>query len=356
MTYRAPVHPARHPSPSYPEGTPPGNPSLHEPAITLGRLAVPAVAGRTSKALGTFCSVLVTRPAALDAAQQILSGQLAAIDLACSRFRPDSELSAVNRSAGQRVAVSPVFAQALDVALRAAEVTDGDVDPTCGRSLVSLGYDKDFAQLAEDTSALAQPPAPAAGWQCLDFDADELTVRVPDGVLLDFGATAKALAADLAADAISEQIGCGVLVNLGGDIAVAGQAPDGGWRIGVDDGVADAGAARAAAGAAPVEPPAPAPVVAIEAGGLATSCPSVRGWRRGSQAMHHIVVPSTGQPAAIYWAAVSVAAATCVDANTASTASIIRGRPAQQWLQSLSLPARLARPDGRVVTTGGWPQ
>jgi thiamine biosynthesis lipoprotein len=68
------------------------------------------------------------------------------------------------------------------------------------------------------------------------------------------------------------------------------------------------------------------------------------------------VVPSTGQPAAIYWAAVSVAAATCVDANTASTASIIRGRPAQQWLQSLSLPARLAKPDGRVVTTGGWPQ
>ncbi len=339
MTSHAPVHPA-------------DNASARS-AITLHRPAVPAVAGRTTRALGTFCSVLVTRPDALDAAQQILSGELAAIDLACSRFRPDSELSVLNRSAGQRVAVSPVFARALDVALRAAEVTDGDVDPTCGCSLVSIGYDKDFAELADDASALTQPPAPAPGWQCVDFDAGELTVQVPDGVLLDLGATAKALAADLAADAIGEQIGCGVLVNLGGDIAVSGQAPEGGWRIGVDDGVTDASTAEgpAAAGAAPTA----APVVAIEAGGIATSCPSVRGWRRGNQALHHIVVPSTGQPAEIYWAAVSVAAATCVDANTASTASIIRGRPAQQWLQSLSLPARLAKPDGRVVTTGGWP-
>jgi thiamine biosynthesis lipoprotein len=96
--------------------------------------------------------------------------------------------------------------------------------------------------------------------------------------------------------------------------------------------------------------------VAVQSGGLATSCPSVRGWRRGDQELHHIIVPSTGQPAEIYWAAVSVAAATCVDANTASTASIVRGRPARPWLQSLNLPARLATPDGLVVTTGGWPR
>ena len=88
---------------------------------------------------------------------------------------------------------------------------------------------------------------------------------------------------------------------------------------------------------------------------MATSSPGVRGWRRGDQVMHHIVVPSTGRPADVYWAAVSVAGASCVDANIASTAAIIRGRPAQQWLQGLAMPARLARPDGRVVTTAGWP-
>jgi len=310
-------------------------------AIALGRPAVPTVAGRTTWALGTFCSILVSRPAMLEAAQRILSAELARIDLACSRFRPDSELSALNRSNGKRVAVSATFARALQVALWAAETTDGDVDPTCGRSLVALGYDKDYSELAADTSALAEPPTPAAGWRCVDFNPVKRTVRMPRGVLLDLGATAKALAADLAADAICTQLGAGVLVNLGGDIAVDGQPQDGGWRIGVDDGVTTADEPHC---------------VAVAAGGVATSCPAVRGWRRGDRDLHHIVQPSTGQPAEIYWAAVSVAGATCVDANTASTAAIVRGRAAQRWLQDLRLPARLVTPDGRVATTGGWPR
>ncbi len=309
--------------------------------ISLARPAVPAAAGRTIKALGTFCSVLVTRPAMLDTAQDLLAAELAAIDLACSRFRPDSELSALNRAGGRPITVSPLFAEALSTALRAAEITAGDVDPTCGYSLVRLGYDRDYAEVAADTLALTEPPAPAAGWECVEFDAQARTARVPDGVLLDFGATAKALAADRAADAIWRRLGCGVLVNLGGDISVAGEAPEGGWKVGVDDGVATADAT---------------PVVAITSGGVATSNPSVRGWRRGAEPMHHILVPGTGRPAEIYWAAVSVAAATCVDANTASTASIIRGRVAASWLERLRLPARLARPDGSVMTTGGWPR
>lgn len=318
--------------------------SVSQP-IALGRPAVPEVSGRTTRALGTFCSVLVTRPGALDGAQAILDAELAGIDLACSRFRPDSEITALNQAGGRPAEVSPVFAEALEVALRAAEITDGDVDPTCGQSLISLGYDRDFDELAGDTSELPGPPSPAAGWRCVDYDAATRTVRVPDGVKLDFGATAKALAADRAAQAIWERLGCGVLVNLGGDIAVAGQAPDGGWRIGVDDGVTGR----------PGPDKQASPCVAVRQGGVATSSPGVRGWRRGDQVMHHIVVPSTGQPAHVYWAAVSVAGATCVDANIASTAAIIRGRPAQQWLQDLAMPARLATPDGRVVTTAGWP-
>lgn len=315
-------------------------------AITLHRPAVPSVAGRTARALGTFCSVLVTAPGALGAAHRQLSDQIAAIDLACSRFRQDSELSALNRSSGAHVTVSPLFAGALAAALRAAEITNGDVDPTCGGSLQRLGYDKDFAQLAADTSALLGPPVPAPGWLCVDFDAAQLSVRVPQGVVLDLGATAKAFAADLAANAIFEQIGCGVLVNLGGDIAVAGPAPDGGWRIGVDDGAGYDGADGSG----------DQQCVAVEAGGIATSCPAVRTWRRGEQDLHHILVPATGRPAEIYWSSVSVAAATCFDANTASTASIIRGHSALSWLHALGLPARLTRRGGDVLTTRGWPK
>lgn len=281
--------------------------------------------------------MLVTRPKELNPAQRILTSQLAAIDGACSRFRDDSELSALNRADGYPITVSALFAGAIDVALRAAAITDGDVDPTCGRSLVRLGYDRDYAMLAEDTSALTQPAEPAAGWRCVEFDAERQTVRLPAGTVLDLGATAKALAADLAADAIWRQLGCGVLVNLGGDIATAGPAPAGGWRVGVEDGAS-------------------AHVVSIDAGGVATSGTAFRSWRRGDKTLHHIVMPSTGQPADVYWAAVSVAAANCVDANIASTASIVRGRSAAAWLTGLSLPARLVRPGGLVVTTGGWPK
>jgi len=201
---------------------------------------VPSVAGKTITALGTFCSLLVSCPSALNAAQRILSAELAAIDLACSRFRADSELTSLNRTSGRRVAVSATLWRALEVALRAAEASDGDVDPTCGRSLIALGYDRDFAELARNTSVLTGPPAPAAGWQCVDLDPVRRTVRVPPGVLIDLGATAKALAADLAAHAIWAGLATGVLVNLGGDISIAGQAPQGGWRVGVDDGVTEA--------------------------------------------------------------------------------------------------------------------
>ena len=303
--------------------------------------------------------MLVTRPNELDDAQRILSGQLDAIDLACSRFRDDSELSALNRAGGHPMAVSDLFARAIEVAIRAAVITDGAVDPTCGRSLTGLGYDRDYAELGDDTSALTKPPAPAAGWRCILYDPRERTVQIPAGVMLDLGATAKALAADLAADAIWRQVGCGVLVNLGGDIATAGQAPAGGWRVGVDDGVTTVGADL------PADTTKPAcgsarrrdrHVIAIEGGGVATSGTAFRSWRRGDEVLHHIVVPSTGRPADVYWAAVSVAAANCVDANIASTASIIRGRSAAAWLTGLSLPARLVRADGLVVTTGGWPK
>jgi FAD:protein FMN transferase len=72
--------------------------------------------------------------------------------------------------------------------------------------------------------------------------------------------------------------------------------------------------------------------------------------------LHHILDPGTGCPAPVYWAAVSVAGATCVDANIASTAAMIRGRPAARWLEDMRMPARLVRPHGAVACTAGWPR
>jgi len=300
---------------------------------------------RTCQALGTYATVATTDPAALARAYALLTAELMAVDAACSRFRRGGELWRVNHARGRPVRVGPLLAQALAVALAAARLTDGDVDPTCGTSLARLGYDRDFARARRRTSALRQPAIPAPGWHSVDFDPELGQVRVAAGVVLDLGATAKALAADRAALTIEAELGCGVLVNLGGDIRVAGSPPAAGWRVGIaDDTGFDAGPG-----------PETGHTVLICTGGLATSGTAVRSWRRGSARLHHIIVPATGLPAQSCWRAASVAAATCVDANTASTAAILRGERAAAWLAGLGLPARLVRHSGEAVTIAGWP-
>jgi len=311
-------------------------------------IAAPAevIGTRTFPALGTVASLLVTDRRSLDLAFGLLAAELFAMNLACSRFRQDSELWEVNHARGHRVGISPLLTQALATALTAAKLTDGDVDPTCGQSLARLGYDRDFAQARQDSADLTAPPAPAAGWQTVELDEERHTVRVPPTVTLDLGATAKALAADRAAARISTAVRCDVLINLGGDIRVAGESPAGGWRVGIlDDAAPPASSVHAE----------PSQAVVIRDGGLATSSTRVREWQRGGTRLHHIIVPSTGLPADSCWQTVSVAAATCVDANTASTAAILRGDEAAQWLDGLRLPARLVGHDGTTVIVGGWP-
>jgi thiamine biosynthesis lipoprotein ApbE len=305
-----------------------------------------SIGTRTFPALGTLASVLVTEPDQLDRAAGLLDAELRAMDHACSRFRNDAELWRVNHADGRPVQVSPLLAEALATALMVAAATDGDVDLTCGEALARLGYDRDFAVARQDTSALTEPPVPAAGWRTVELDQAMGVVRVPAGVMLDLGATAKALAADRAAVAIAATTGCGVLVNLGGDIRVAGQPPPGGWRVGIRDDV------EFTPDDSDREP---SQAIVISDSGLATSSTGVRSWQRGGTRLHHIIVPGTGLPVESCWRAASVTAATCVDANAASTAAILRGEAAPEWLDRLRLPARLVHHDGTTVTTSGWP-
>jgi FAD:protein FMN transferase len=305
-------------------------------------MARPTEAAVTFPVFGTTATLVLTDPAAITAARSLVDAELARIDVACSRFRPDSELSRLNAAGGAPTRVSELFAEALGVALRAAAATSGDVDPTCGRALIDLGYDRDFAEISPSSARIPALPAPVPGWHRIGFDPARRLVKLPAGILLDLGATAKAWAADRCAEQVTGALGCGVLVSLGGDVAVAGPAPDEGWQIRVtDDHAAPASA--------------PGQTVTIRSGGLATSTTTVRAWSRGDGSVHHIVDPATGESARSCWRTVSVAAATCVDANTASTAAIIRDAAAPQWLESLGLPSRLVRPDGSVVTIAGWP-
>jgi thiamine biosynthesis lipoprotein len=251
-------------------------------------------------------------------------------------------LSKLNGSSGALTPVSELLAALIAEAMRAAELTEGDVDPTCGHALISAGYDRDFAEVSARTGAPAGQAGPVPGWRSITLDQARGTVRLASGAQLDLGSTAKAWAADRCARLIADRTGCGTLVSLGGDIALAGPAPGEGWQVRVTD--------DHAAGA-----DAPGQTITLRSGGLATSSITVRAWTAGGITQHHIIDPRTGRPARSCWRTVSVAAATCADANIASTASIIRAQAAPGWLTAAALPARLVRHDGTVETTPGWP-
>jgi len=297
------------------------------------------------EALGTSVVLQLTDPDALVPARSCVQRELHAIDLACSRFRGDSELSYLNAYAGRTVAASPLLFAAVELAVRAARLTGGDVDPTVGRALVLAGYDRDWRLLARPGEQPERPAVVArvrAGWRSVGLDRTRSSIRIPAGVRLDLGATAKAWAGDRAARAAAEAGGCGALVSLGGDIATSGSAPDGGWRIRVTDDHRS-------------DPSAPGQTISISSGGLATSSTAVRRWSHGGFNMHHIIDPATQAPSRTRWRTVSVAAADCAEANIATTAALVRDEAALRWLGGLGLPARLVDRRARVATVGGWP-
>ncbi|MGA7989342.1 MAG: FAD:protein FMN transferase [Candidatus Dormiibacterota bacterium] len=298
----------------------------------------------TSTALGTSMHVVVTDPAHLDAATASVASVVESIDRACSRFRDDSELSRLLAAPGHREGVvSPLLAEALATALRAAELTDGAVDPTVGEAVRSAGYTVDFDSVPRDGAPIPMTVRPVPGWRRIRLYSATRRVEIPAGIEVDLGATAKALAADLGAAAARDAIdGNGVLVSLGGDVAVAGMPPDEGWHVQIAE---DSRAVITPDGE----------TIAIRSGGVATSSTMVRRWRRGGVELHHIIDPATGLPADGPWRTVSVVAGSCVDANIAATAAIVRGGSAKAWLEMAGLPARLVDRAGDVMRVGGWP-
>ena len=294
-------------------------------------------------ALGGSLRLVVTNPNHLRAAKSAVDQVVGAIDHAASRFREDSELSRLNASPEQDIRVSPLLAQAIAAALRGAELTAGAVDPTIGSAIRLAGYDADFARVPADGAEIRLIAHRIPGWRAIQFAPMSRTVRLPRGVEIDLGATAKALASDLAAAAASKAAhGAGVLVSLGGDIACAGEAPADGWPIQASE---DSAAAIDDS----------EETIAIFSGGIATSSTTVRRWTRGGAVLHHIIDPKTGLPADSCWRTATVVAASCVDANIASTAAIVMGPKAASWLEAHRLAARLVDLNGEVHRVPGWP-
>jgi thiamine biosynthesis lipoprotein len=267
----------------------------------------------------------------LEQARAAVEQVLAEVDLTASRFRSDSEIS--NLPVGEWATVSPLLARLLTVAKEAAEWTEGLVDPTVGTSLRDLGYDRTYTTIVQGVplTVVRRP----VGWRALEIDGDR--VRAPDG--LDLGATAKAVAADLCAEAAAQHCSQ-VLVGLGGDLATAG---DRSWPVLVRD-------------TSDYDETDDAGQVIDLTGALATSGTRARTWNRGGRLVHHLLDPRTGMPTEGPWRTVSVVAASCAFANTASTAAIVAGARAESWLRERGFSARLVHDDGTVSTVGDWPE
>ncbi|SDI93765.1 thiamine biosynthesis lipoprotein [Frankineae bacterium MT45] len=282
------------------------------------------------------------------------------VDLAASRFRRDSALSAANAQAGRPTFIPWLLTDLIGIALHAALTSDGAVDPTVHAGLLNIGYDRDISELPTARDALsglieqvATPRAPVAqlpargrtrDWRDVSLNRELGLLRMPADVALDLGATAKARTADLAAHDASVRYQTGVLVEIGGDIAVAGER-DGGWVVevsetGPDDDLYD---------------PADAQAIALHRGGVATSTTMRRRWLHDGVPVHHIIDPATGAPADGPWRTATVVADSALEANTASTAAIVKGTDALSWLTAHGYAARLVDRIGGVQTTPGWP-
>lgn len=282
----------------------------------------------------TTASVVVTDPAALRTVVEIVRTGLDDVDRACSRFRPDSELSGLREGTSR---LSPLLADLVGTALDAAERSGGLVDPTVGGAMQALGYDRSIELLPADGGPVRLVHE-VPGWRRIHLYGDRL--ELPRGVVLDLGATAKARAADLLAHRAAEAVGVGVLIEIGGDIATAGPGPTGGWQVLVHDTDDDAACQ----------------VTLATGSAIATSSTVRRTWQRGGVRIHHVVDPRTAAPAAPVWRSATVAATTCVEANTASTSAIVLGHQAARWLSERGFTARLADQQHRVVRVGDWPQ
>ncbi|HEX3839328.1 MAG TPA: FAD:protein FMN transferase [Acidimicrobiales bacterium] len=298
--------------------------------------------GKRFHAIGTTVQVVVGDGDRIDQATDLVRHHIDALDVAVSRFRDDSELTQLNNASGRPLQVSWLFLVSLEEALLAAQETDGIVDPTLGHAIELNGFDTDFVEAA--------PPGPGPrvrfqrvpGWRRIRLDRANRTVMLPPGVRIDLGATAIAGCADRAARTVAAETRTGVLVNIGGDIAVAGPPPDGGWLVRITD-----------RHDAPVE--APGVTVALRHGGMATSGAASTRWSRGGLTLHHLIDPATGGHPPRGWKTVSVAAESCLEASIASTASVIQGPGAPQWLGERGHAARLVPTRGTPVTLGGWP-
>ncbi len=264
--------------------------------------------------MGTEVELLVDAARAdreLDAAE----AEFQRLDRLLSRFRPDSEISRLNRAGA--IEGSPDTVRVVELALRARARTGGRFDPTVHDAVAAAGYDRSFEQVAPDDDELPSGARCGGGvW------VDGSRIELEEGFRLDLGGIGKGYAAERAAEILALAGSC--LVNAGGDIAVRGSS----WRIGVNDDV----------------------TLELSAGGIATSGRDRRHWRRNGRELHHLIDPGTGTPADTGLLSVTAIADDAIEAEVDAKWLFLLG---ERDAAEMGVPCVLVRDDGSVRLAGG---
>jgi thiamine biosynthesis lipoprotein len=284
----------------------------------------------------TVIAVAAGRGRAIDAAVERAVRRLHELELRWSRFIADSELSRVNRRAGHPVAVSNDTITLVEAMVHGWHATDGSFDPTLLVALVELGY----AQSRSDAERRTSLPAGVARRGSPDeiiVDREAGTVRLPLRTTIDPGGIGKGLAADLVVADLLAAGAEGALVEIGGDLRLAGRPPhDAGWCVEVATG-------------------GPLRTVVVADGGVATSTSRLRSWRAGTERHHHLIDPATLRSSA------SDAVSCTVIAGTASWAEVFTkvafttsASTAIAALDRRHLAAAITTDTGELLVTRSW--
>jgi thiamine biosynthesis lipoprotein len=249
-----------------------------------------------------------------------------------SRFRPESELSKVNRKAGAWTPVSTTLWKVLLESIQAERFTNGLVTPTLLTALNRAGYTASFEDLPREQAMDDSSPEPAAGLRSMQLEPETRSLNMPVGMQLDFGGVAKGWAAHQAMKRL--QAYGPALVDAGGDIAISGVQTRGEpWPVGIQD---------------PRDPGESLGTLLLGRCGVATSGTDFRHWKKGGVEKHHIIDPRRGEPAETDILSATVIASTVMEAEAAAKAVVILGsQEGRAWLE--------ARPGlaGLVVTSKG---
>lgn len=302
------------------------------------------VVGESFHGFGTSIGVWTTEPALLSHLGPRLQAWVERVEAACSRFSPASDLSRANAAAGSPVEVSQELLSAFQAAAGMAMVTDGLYDPAVGTAVIEAGYDRTFEAVVVDGPGPRGPGQPGGGWRQVEVDAQASTITVPEGYRLDLGGSAKGWAVDvflegLRNSVLAEYPDAGVCLSAGGDIAVAGVSPAGGWPVVISERLDRSVATNEG-------------YIRLTRGAIATSGATARSWSDGHLPGHHIIDPRTGAPGTSRWALVSIFADTCLVADTVATAVWLLDGDAPERLDSWGLGARLVDRDGRETLVG----